>query len=188
LDGRGANEVGEFVMADQDAYKVLFLCHHNAARSIIAEALLNSKGKDRFRAFSAGSDPFNAVDPMVADLFRLHGLPSEGYRPKSWNEFAETGAEEMDFIFTISDKTAGEPTPAWPGKPITSIWAFQDPHTFDGHEREKRALLAQIFGQIERRLDILLNLPLSSLDRISTKQRLDKIHAEADQGSHPASA
>jgi arsenate reductase len=155
-------------------YNVLFLCTGNSARSILAESALNSIGRGRFRAYSAGSHPAGQVHPLALELLRQTGLPSEGLRSKSWDEFAAPGAPTLDFVFTVCDKAAGEVCPVWPGQPITAHWGVPDPVAGDDDERI-RALMSSALNQLQRRLSIFTSLPIAKLDRLALKQRLDEI-------------
>jgi protein-tyrosine-phosphatase len=154
-------------------YNVLFLCTGNSARSILAEAMLNKEGAGRFRAYSAGSFPKGQVHPMALELLRELGLPTEGLRSKSWHEFATPGAPELDFIFTVCDNAAGETCPVWRGHPITAHWGIEDPAAVEG-PRQREAFL-QPFHQLRRRIELLLALPLGSIDRMSLGNRLRAI-------------
>ncbi len=159
-------------------YNVLFLCTGNSARSILAEALLNASGDQRFRAFSAGSHPKGGVDPTVLAVLRQKGLATEGLRSKSWDEFAVPGAPAMDFVFTVCDDAAGEVCPIWPGQPITAHWGVPDPAAFQGAEAEKRALCGEVMRMLAARIGHFTALPFASLDRSSLRKRLDAIGKE----------
>ena len=142
-------------------YNVLFLCTGNSARSILAEALMNHWGSGRFRGFSAGSFPKGAVHPLALELLRRLGLPSESFRSKSWNEFAEPGAPPMDFVITVCDQAAGETCPVWPGHPVVAHWGVPDPAAVTGSEKERQ----QAFGDaLERRVKLFVKLPIEKLD------------------------
>ena len=156
-------------------YNVLFLCTGNSARSVMAECALNRHGAGRFRAFSAGSHPAGTVHPCTLDLLKRLNYRTDGLRSKSWDEFSAPGAPAMDFVFTVCDNAAGEVCPVWPGRPTTAHWPFPDPAAFDGPDVEKRALFARVYGMIERRISIFVNLPIASLDRLSLKKRLDEM-------------
>ncbi|HEX3485679.1 MAG TPA: arsenate reductase ArsC [Micropepsaceae bacterium] len=162
-------------MSETRPYNILFLCTGNSARSVLAEAYLNSAAGDRFRAFSAGSHPKGAIHPMTLDTLKIAHLPIEGLRSKSWNEFASPDAPKMDFVVTVCDSAAGEVCPVWPGQPITAHWSFPDPAAFEGREIEQRAFFLDVFRQIRNRLDILRNLPLARLGRLAVKHELDDI-------------
>jgi protein-tyrosine-phosphatase len=156
-----------------ETYNVLFLCTGNSARSILAEALLNHAGRGRFRAFSAGSFPKGRVHPMALEVLGECGLPSDGFRSKSWDEFAVPGAPELDFVFTVCDDAAGETCPIWPGKPMTAHWGIEDPAAVEG-EAQRRAFLTA-FHALKRRIDLFLALPLESIDELSLRNRLSAI-------------
>jgi arsenate reductase (thioredoxin) len=162
-------------------FNVLFLCTGNSARSIMAECILRRLGQGRFNAFSAGSHPAGKVNRYALDLLQKLNHPIDGLRSKDWEEFAQSGAPEMDFVFTVCDRAAGEVCPVWPGQPMTAHWGFPDPARFEGTEPEKRALFADVYGQIHNRLSIFVSLPLASLDRLSLKKRLDELGQRAPQ-------
>jgi arsenate reductase (thioredoxin) len=152
-------------MPPHATFNTLFLCTGNSARSVMAEVLLNHWGQGRFRAFSAGSHPNGRVNPFTLELLARLGLPIEGLRSKSWDEFAAPGAPRMDFVFTVCDQAAGEICPIWPGQPITAHWGFADPAAFVGPDAQKAAMFADVFRQIERRIKIFCALPLETLSR-----------------------
>jgi len=158
-----------------EPYNVLFLCTGNSARSILAEAYMNSLSGGRFKAYSAGSHPGGTVNPFALDVLRNAQLSTEGLRSKSWDEFAVPGAPKMHFVFTVCDNAAGEVCPIWPGQPMTAHWPFPDPAAFEGGDTEKRALFLDVFRQIRARIDIFANLPLASLDKLSLQKRIDEI-------------
>jgi arsenate reductase len=133
-------------------HNVLFLCTGNSARSIIAEALLNHAGKGHFRAFSAGSHPKGAVHPLAIEVIRAHGLPTNGLRSKSWDEFAQPGAPTMHRVFTVCDNAAGEVCPVWPGKPATGHWSIDDPAAVEGTDVAKRQAFERTFAELETRI------------------------------------
>lgn len=160
-------------MSDEPkVYNVLFLCTGNSARSVLAETYLNARGAGRFRAYSAGSHPAGKVNPYALDVLRAAKLPTEGLRSKSWDEFAEPGAPQMDVIVTVCDNAAGEVCPVWPGHPATAHWPFEDPAAFVGDEEATRRKFVEVFLQIRRRVDLLASLPLRSLDRLALKRKL----------------
>ena len=152
------------VMPDP-SLNVLFLCTHNSARSILAEATLNHIGKGRFKAFSAGSSPRanQQPNPLGLQVLRDAGIATDGLRSKSWDEFAETGASVMDLIITVCDNAAGEVCPVWPGHPATAHWGYADPSEGDGDDAHKIERFRQTLLAIHRRLDLLINLPFDSL-------------------------
>lgn len=156
-------------------YNVLFLCTGNSARSILAEAYLNHRGQGRFRAYSAGSHPTGEVNPMVLELLKRCGLPASGLRSKSWDEFAEPGAPQLDFVFTVCDRAAGELCPVWPGQPVTAHWGVPDPAAVQGDDRQKMRAVEEALRILERRIDLFMCLPISSLDRMSLRERVREI-------------
>lgn len=154
------------------AYKVLFLCTGNSARSIIAEALLNDAAGDRFLAFSAGSRPTGEVNPQAIEELSKLRIPTDGLRSKSWEEFARPGAPEMDFVITVCDNAAGEVCPAWPGQPITAHWGMPDPAAVGGSEEAKRKAFHDVAVMMKRRIDIMRSLPLERLDRLAIQRQV----------------
>jgi len=145
-------------------HEVLVLCTGNSARSILAEALINHRGAGRFRAYSAGSHPTGRVNPCAVATLQRFGLPTEGLRSKSWNEFAGPGSPRLDFIFTVCDNAAGEVCPLWPGRPITAHWGVPDPAAVEGTDEWKLQAFEGTFRILERRVSRFVDLPLSSLD------------------------
>ncbi len=119
-------------------FNVLFLCTGNSARSIMSEVMMNAMGAPRFRAFSAGSHPAGKVNPFAIELLQKNRLPTEGLRSKSWDEFAQPGAPELDFVFTVCDSAAGEACPVWPGQPISAHWGIADPAAEQGDDEHRR--------------------------------------------------
>jgi arsenate reductase (thioredoxin) len=156
-------------------FNVLFLCTGNSARSILAEAMLNTLGKGRFRAYSAGSHPAGKVNPYAIEQIQSLHYPMSDLRSKSWDEFALPGAPQMDFIITVCDNAAGEICPRWPGHPVTAHWGFQDPAAFVGSDDEKRHVFAKVCRKIKNRLDIFAMLPLEKLSRLAIQHELDQI-------------
>jgi arsenate reductase len=158
-------------------YNVLFLCTGNSARSILAEALLNSPviGKGRFKAYSAGSHPTGVVNPFAIELLREMKLPTEGLRSKPWDEFAAPDAPPLDFVITVCDNAAGEVCPIWPGRPITAHWGVEDPGGVQGSDERKRHAFTATANQLRNRIQIFANLPLEVLDHLTLKQRLGDI-------------
>ena len=167
-------------MADLHMRHILFLCTGNSARSIMAESILNRVGAGRFRGHSAGSFPTGRVNPHALYLLRRLNYPTGDLRSKSWDEFAQPGASTLDFIFTVCDNAAGEVCPLWPGQPITAHWGIPDPAAAEGSEAEKQLAFKEAFRMLHNRIDIFVNLPLASLDRLTLQQRL------ADIGKTPA--
>jgi arsenate reductase len=156
-------------------YHVLFICTHNSARSIMAEGLLNSLGHGQFRAYSAGSQPGGTVHPLaLATLQRLR-LPIDGFRSKDWAEFAQPDAPQMDFVFTVCDKAAGEVCPVWPGQPMTAHWGVPDPSAVQGSDEDKAKAFWEVATILKRRLDLMLALPLASLDRLAIQHKIRDI-------------
>jgi arsenate reductase len=162
-------------MITNKIYNVLFLCTGNSARSILAESLLNTLGKGRFRAFSAGSFPKGHVHPMAFELLRRSNLPTENLRSKSWDEFAAPGAPPLDLVFTVCDDAAGEVCPVWPGTPITAHWGIADPAAAEGTDAEKLFAFRQAFRELETRIKLLMSLPIDALDRMALHSRLREI-------------
>ncbi|MFM1987964.1 MAG: As reductase [Pseudomonadota bacterium] len=161
-------------MSDK-VYNVLFVCTHNSARSIMAEGILDSLGRGRFQAFSAGSHPGTSVDPFaLKTLSELH-LPTDGFRSKAWDEFAQPGAPELDFVFTVCDKAAGEVCPVWPGQPMTAHWGVADPAAFHGTDEQKTKVFRDTAAILKRRIELMLSLPLASLDRLSIQREIKDI-------------
>ncbi|MFV3131127.1 arsenate reductase ArsC [Niveispirillum sp. KHB5.9] len=153
-------------------FNVLFLCTHNSARSVMAECILNQEGKGHFRAHSAGSQPSGRINPYVKDLLDHLGHDTADLRSKTWDEFAGPDAPQMDFIFTVCDNAAGEVCPIWPGHPMTAHWGFADPSSATGSDAEKAAFTADIYRQIQRRLQLFTSLPFASLDKLALKRKL----------------
>lgn len=156
-------------------YNVLFLCTGNSARSIMAEALVTTMGKGRFKGFSAGSKPGNKVNPFAVEQVMKTGYPVDGLRSKSWDEFAAPGAPHMDFIITVCDNAAGEVCPVWPGHPATAHWGFEDPAAVEGSDAEKRAAFEKIFRQIMTRMNAFVSLPLPMLEKHAIQQAIRQI-------------
>jgi arsenate reductase len=154
---------------------VLFLCTGNSARSIMAEALLNAMGRGRFKAYSAGSRPTGRVNPFALELLQQNGLPVAGLRSKSWDEFARPGAPEMDFVFTVCDSAAGEACPIWPGQPVSAHWGMEDPAAVAGDDEKRRAAFRRAYELLQRRIGLLLRLPVADLDRAALAARLNAI-------------
>ena len=156
-------------------YNILVLCTGNSARSIMGEALFNTMGAGRVRAYSAGSHPTGRVNPFAIEQVRALGYPVENLRSKSWDEFAAAGAPELDFVITVCDKAAGEMCPLWPGQPVTAHWGFPDPAAFAGADGEKRAVFAQTLRQMRNRVQLFLSLPLEALDQMALEKKVREI-------------
>ncbi len=154
---------------------MLFLCTGNSARSILAEAYLNSAGKGRFAAYSAGSQPAGKVNPFALELLERNRIPMQGLRSKSWDEFARPGAPRLDFIFTVCDNAAGETCPIWPGQPVTAHWGIQDPAAVQGSDEAKRKAFLRAFSELTTRTNLFMSLPIEKLDRLALKRKLDEI-------------
>jgi arsenate reductase len=162
-------------MNAERTYNVLFLCTGNSARSILAESLLNHWGKNRFHAFSAGSFPKGRVHPLAIDLLKRTNLPSEGFRSKSWDEFAAPGAPPIDFIFTVCDNAAGEVCPIWPGKPMTAHWGIADPAAAEGTDADRAFAFGKALKELETRIKLFVHLPIASLDQMTLREKLRAI-------------
>src|SRR5208282_3843473 len=162
----------------QPPYNVLFLCTGNSARSILAEALLNHKGKPNFRAFSAGSHPSGRINPFAIKQLEIAGLPLAGLRSKSWDEFAKLGAPQMHFVFTVCDSAAAEVCPVWPGQPITAHWGVADPAGVTGEPEVIGRAFRDAFVTLGRRIDLFLSLPMEKLDMLAVKREVDRIGRE----------
>jgi arsenate reductase (thioredoxin) len=154
---------------------VLFLCTGNSARSIMAEALLNNVDAARFKAFSAGSFPKGKVHPLALDTLAESGLSADGYRSKSWDEFAEPGAPEMNVVITVCDQAAGEACPIWPGHPATAHWGIPDPAAAGGTVEDQRQAFRRAYRTLKDRIDALVTLPFESLDRGLLEKQLNMI-------------
>ena len=158
-------------------YNVLFLCTGNSARSILGEALLNHVGGARFRAFSAGSTPKGQVHPMSLKVLADAGIPVDGLRSKSWEEFAGPAAPKMDFVFTVCDNAAGEACPIWPGQPMTAHWGIEDPAAVEGPELKQRAAFEDALRFMRNRIAAFISLPLESIDNMALGSKLRGIGA-----------
>ncbi|HEX7648776.1 MAG TPA: arsenate reductase ArsC [Noviherbaspirillum sp.] len=158
-----------------ETYNVLFLCTGNSARSIMAEALVTTMGKGRFRGFSAGSKPGGKVNPFAIEQVEKTGYSLDHLRSKSWDEFAAPDAPHMDFIITVCDNAAGEVCPVWPGHPATAHWGFEDPAAVEGTDEQKRAAFEKIFRQIMVRMNSFVGLPLHQLEKHAIQQEIKKI-------------
>ena len=159
----------------EKTYNVLFLCTGNSARSIIGEALLNQLGRGRFRAYSAGSHPSGKVNPFSLEILRSAGFETVALRSKNWEEFAEPGAPRMDFVFTVCDSAAAEACPIWPCQPLSAHWGIADPAAVEGSDDQKRAAFKETAAILRRRIELLVNLPLSTLDQLSIQSKLKEI-------------
>jgi len=156
-------------------FNVLFLCTGNSARSILGESILRKDGAGRFHAFSAGSNPKGAVNPFALKVLRAFEYPTDGFRSKSWDEFAAADAPKMDFVFTVCDDAAGEVCPVWPGHPMTAHWGIEDPAAVEGTDVEKERAFNNAFRFMRNRITAFAALPLASLDKMSLTNRLRDI-------------
>jgi len=167
-------------------YNVLFLCTGNSARSIMAEALLNYWGRDRFRAFSAGSHPKGQVHPVAVETMERNHLPIEGVRSKSWNEFSRPGAPQLDFVFTVCGNAATETCPHWPGQPMTAHWGVDDPAAVQGSHEDQARAFNRALRELDARIKLFTSLPLESLDKIALQKRLHDIGGARAEKSEKA--
>ena len=161
-------------MADR-VYDVLFLCTGNTARSILAESILTKESAGRFRAFSAGSRPKGVVNPFALKVLDKAGYPTEGFRSKSWEEFAVPGAPVMDFVFTVCDSAAGEACPVWPGQPMTAHWGIEDPAAVEGTDIQKEAAFVTALRFMKNRIAAFAALPMASIDKMALGNSLREI-------------
>jgi arsenate reductase len=166
-------------------YNVLFLCTGNTARSVLAEGILRKDGAGRFNAFSAGSQPKGIVNPFALKVLSAYGYPTDGFRSKSWDEFAGADAPKMDFVFTVCDSAAGETCPFWPGQPMTAHWGIEDPAAVDGTDIQKEAAFVSAFKYLRNRISVFINLPLRSIDAMTLGTRLREI-GQMDGATFPA--
>ncbi len=156
-------------------YNVLFLCTGNSSRSIMAEAILNQKGRPTFTAYSAGSHPLGFIHPGALRQLEVARLPADGLRSKSWNEFAKPDAPKMNFVFTVCDNAAKEICPIWPGQPMTAHWGVPDPGDVRGTPEQVERSFRDAFTILGRRISLFLSLPISSLDALAIKREIDRI-------------
>src|SRR5277367_6583593 len=156
-------------------YNVLFLCTGNSARSIMAEAIMNRKGTPNFIAYSAGSHPSGSIRPEALHQIEIAGLPTQNLRSKSWDEFAKPDAPLMNFVFTVCDNAAREACPFWPGQPITAHWGVPDPAAVTGTREQIERAYREAFMILDRRISLLLCLPLASLNNLAIKKELERI-------------
>ena len=159
----------------KDHHNVLFLCTGNSARSIMAEAIMNFKGRPRFKAYSAGSHPTGKVRPEALQQLESARIPAANARSKSWDEFSQPNAPKLDFVFTVCDNAAKEVCPVWPGQPMTAHWGVPDPAAVTGLQEQIAKAYRDALFALERRIGLFLNLPLASIDRLSLKHELDRI-------------
>jgi len=161
-------------------FNVLFLCTGNSARSVMAEKIIERFGRGRFRGFSAGSRPKGKVNPLAIQILRRNNYVTDDLRSKDWSEFAEPGAPQMDFVFTVCDNAAAEECPAWPGQPMTAHWGIPDPAAVVGDDAARMLAFRQALARLENRISVFVSLPMESLDRLKLKIKLDEIGATKD--------
>lgn len=159
-------------------FNVLFVCTGNSARSIMAEAVLRQMGAGRFNAFSAGSMPKGEVHPHAISTLQDLGFDASGVRSKSWNEFAQPGAPELHFVFTVCDRAAGEVCPVWPGQPMTAHWGVEDPAAAQGSQAQIDRKFKEVFIVLKRRIELFMALPVASLDRLSLQKQITDIGSQ----------
>ncbi len=170
-------------------YNVLFLCTGNTARSILAEGILRKDGAGRFNVFSAGSQPKGVVNPYALKTLEAYRYPIDGFRSKSWEEFAGPDAPVMDFVFTVCDNAAGEACPVWPGQPMTAHWGIEDPVAVEGSDIEKQAAFNLAFRYMKTRISLLLATPIARLDKLKLRARMQEIgEAEGASNTHKTDA
>jgi len=162
-------------MAPDRLCNVLFLCTYNSARSIMAEGILRHIGQERFRAFSAGSHPATAPNPLGLETLRAMGFSTQGLRSKSWDEFELPGAPVMDIVVTLCDNAAKETCPLWPGRPVAAHWGVPDPAHHPGDDEDKLREFGRVAGVLKRRIELLVSLPIAELDRVRLETRLKEI-------------
>jgi arsenate reductase (thioredoxin) len=156
-------------------YNLLFLCTGNSARSIMADAIMNFKGRPQFTAYSAGSHPSGAVRPEALRQLEVAHIPTSGLRSKSWEEFSKPDAPKLDFVFTVCDNAAKELCPVWPGQPMTAHWGVPDPAAIVGTPDQVERAFRDVFFLLDRRISLFVCLPLASIDRLALKKELDRI-------------
>lgn len=159
----------------EKTFNVLFVCSGNSARSIMAEGLLNHLGKGRFKAYSAGSHPGGTVNPLALTTLKQLRIPSNGYRSKSWDEFARHDAPALDFVLTVCANAAGEVCPVWPGQPMSAHWGVADPAAVTGTDVEKTRAFVTVALALRRRIELMLALPMERLDELSLRHELQQI-------------
>lgn len=168
----------------KDHYNVLFLCTGNSARSILAEAILNFKGRPTFTAYSAGSHPTGKVRPEAVRQLEQAHLPVTGLRSKSWEEFSKAGAPQLDFVFTVCDNAANEICPVWPGQPMTAHWGIPDPAAVSGSESDIQRAFRDAYFLLDRRISLFLCLPFKALDSLALKRELENIGHSTSPVAH----
>jgi arsenate reductase len=178
--------IGSAMRKTDGVYNVLFLCTGNSARSIIAEAIMNRLGNGKFRGYSAGSQPKGAVHPHTIDLLRKLNYDTSAFRSKTWLEFSNSDAPELDFVFTVCDNAAAESCPLWPGQPMTAHWGVPDPAAATGTEAEQRLAFSEAYRMLNARISIFVSLPLRSLDQLSLQRRIEDIGRATDNNASAA--
>jgi arsenate reductase len=169
-------------MSDEaEPLNVLFICTGNSARSILGEAILNREGQGRFRGYSCGSYPSGAVDPNTIRLLESLSYETKGLRSKSWDEFSQSDAPKLDFVFTVCDNAAAEVCPVWPGQPVSAHWGIPDPAAVQGSQQEIAVAFAEAYRMMNRRIALFINLPHAALDRLSLQHHVEEIHRRADE-------
>ncbi len=164
----------------QGRYNVLFLSNRNTTRSILAEAVMNRVGGKNFKGFSAGMHPARELDPLVPEILKLARYPTDGLRPKPWQDFARADAPPLDFVFTLCDPDTGEAVPHWPGRPVTADWRYPDPVKLKCEDWERRKELGAMLAGLERQLRAFIQLPFRSLDDISLRDHLRELGQGAE--------
>jgi arsenate reductase len=154
---------------------VLFVCTGNSARSILAEGILNNLGRGKFKAYSAGSHPKGEVHPLALETLAKFQIATDVFRSKNWEEFSAPGAPVLDFVFTVCDKAAGEMCPVWPGQPMTAHWGVPDPSEVEGSDDDRRHAFGETAMVLKRRIELLLSLPLATLDSMSIRREIQAI-------------
>jgi len=167
-------------VASHRPHAVLFLCTGNSARSIMAEAILSRIGAGKFTAYSAGSQPKGEVNPHALHLLERFNYRIGNFRSKRWDEFAQPDAPQLDFVITVCDNAAGEVCPIWPGQPMSAHWGVPDPAAVRGSDAEIAAAFVDAYGRLHNRIEVFVNLPFNSLDRLSLQNRLNQIGKQAD--------
>lgn len=162
-------------MTDSKVRNVLFVCTGNSARSILAEGILNNLGRGKFKAYSAGSHPKGEVHPLALETLAKFRMSTEGCRSKNWDEFSAPSAPVLDFVFTVCDKAAGEMCPVWPGQPMTAHWGVPDPSEVEGSDDDRRHAFGETVVVLKRRIELLLSLPLATLDSMSIRREIQAI-------------
>jgi len=168
---------------NSQTYNVLFLCTGNSARSILAEAILNRLGAGSFQAFSAGSHPAGQVNPYARSLLQSLNYSTDDFRSKNWEEFADTDAPDMDFVFTVCDQAGSETCPIWPGGPMTVHWGIPDPAAVQGSDAEIAAAFAETYRILNSRIELFVRLPLATLDQPALAERLNEMGREPSESA-----